>query len=298
MTESANAAASAGAPSATQDADRVALTDIERIVDVTRPSVARVYDYILGGANNFAVDRQFAKLQLDTFPDVKLAMATNRAFLGRAVREAVRAGFRQFVDIGSGLPSVGNVHEIADRTDPEASCRVVYIDNEPIAVQHAAILLDRDADPTRHHAIAADFYDYEHLWQQVVDTGLIDLSQPVCLLAVALLHFMPADTHPERALAWYRGQLPSGSWLVLSHVSNDEQPSEAAAAAVANYARSSNPVVFRTRSEVSSLFGDFDLLAPGLTWAPAWRPDPGVTHDVDDPALSKILVGVAEKPRT
>jgi O-methyltransferase involved in polyketide biosynthesis len=263
-------------------------------VDISRPSVARVYDYILGGANNFAVDREFAKLQLATFPDVKLAMVTNREFLGRAVRAAVDAGITQFVDIGSGLPSAGNVHQVADRVDPTRSCRVVYIDNEPIAVQHASILLARDADPTRHHALDADFYDCESLWQRVLATGLIDLSRPVCLLAVALLHFMPADTHPETALAYYRDQLPAGSWLVLSHVSNDEQPSEAAAQAVANYARSTNPVVFRTRSEFAGFFGDFAPIEPGLVWAPQWRPDQTLGL-IDDPAQSKILVGVASK---
>jgi O-methyltransferase involved in polyketide biosynthesis len=263
-------------------------------VDISRPSVARVYDYILGGANNFAVDREFAKLQLATFPDVRLAMVTNREFLGRAVRAAVDAGIRQFVDIGSGLPSAGNVHEIADQADPTRSCRVVYLDNEPIAVQHASILLARSADPTRHHALDADFHDYESLWRRVLATGLIDLSEPVCLLAVALLHFMPPDTHPEIALGYYRDQLPAGSWLVFSHVSNDEQPSEAAAQAVANYARSTNPVVFRTRAEFAEFFGDFTVVEPGLVWAPQWRPDQPLDR-YDDPARSKILAGVAHK---
>jgi O-methyltransferase involved in polyketide biosynthesis len=259
-----------------------------------RPSVARVYDYILGGGHHFEVDREFAEMQLRTFPDVRQAMVTNRAFLGRAVRFAVeQAGIRQFVDIGSGLPSSGNVHEIADRADPAKSCRVVYIDNEPIAVAHSSILLAEDADPTRHHATDADFYRYRDLWKRVLDSGYINPDEPMCLLVVALLHFMPPETHPEEALAFFRAQLPPGSLLVLSHVSNDEQPSEAAAQAVANYAKATNPVCFRTREQVAALFGEFDLVEPGVVWAPEWHPEEGAPSR--SLAASKILAGVAKK---
>jgi len=142
-------------------------------ISLNKPSSGRIYDYLLGGTHNYAIDRAFAEEQLKVTPDMRDGARLNRAFLGRAVRYAVERGIRQFVDIGSGLPTAGNVHEVADDAAP-GECRVVYIDNEPVARAHAEILLENTADPRRHTAIDADFNEPAGLWQQVEDTGLID----------------------------------------------------------------------------------------------------------------------------
>lgn len=268
---------------------------LQRSLD--RPSAARVYDYYLGGNHNWAVDRDFAQKILALYPETKFAAITNREFLGRAVRFAVEQGIRQFVDIGSGLPSAGNVHEVADKADPDKSCRVVYIDNEPIAHAHATILLAKNADKDRHFALDANFFDRDRLWQQVIDSGYIDPRQPVCLLAVALLHFMGPDPGPEEPLSYFRDQLAPGSLLVLSHGSNDELEHEAATQAAANYQKTSNPIHLRTRDEFTAMFGDWPLVRPGVVWAPQWHPDDATTAP-SHPALSHMLAGVAHKPIT
>lgn len=261
-----------------------------------RPSVARVYDYVLGGANNFEVDREFAERQLAIFPDVRFVARTNRAFLGRAVRTAVREhGIRQFVDLGSGLPTAGNVHEIADSHAPHEG-RVVYVDNEPVAHSHATILLADTSDLTRHYALYGDFLNSGELWEQILSSGYIDPTQPICLLTVALLHFMPPEYKPEQHLAFYRDQLPPGSLLALSHLCNELDDNEVFEAVRANYdTQTTNRAHVRTRSEITDLFGDFEILPPGVVWAPEWRPNSG-EGVIDTPARSRILVGVARKP--
>jgi O-methyltransferase involved in polyketide biosynthesis len=264
-------------------------------LDLEHPSAGRVYDYLLGGTNNYAIDREFAERQLELMPDIRAAARTNRAFLGRAVRCAVQAGIRQFVDIGSGLPTQGNVHEVADEVEPGRT-RVVYIDNEPVAHAHAQILLEDTADPARHRALAGDFFDGPALWERVLADSAIDPGQPLCLLTVSVLHFMPPDTHPERPLTYYRDQLVPGSLLVLSHGSIDPDDTEATATMRRigdNYsAQSANRAGPRTREEIAEFFGDFELLEPGLVWSPQWRPDTPVTGN---PAHSRILAGVGRK---
>lgn len=261
---------------------------------VNKVSVGRVYDYFLGGTHNYAADRVFADQQIAAFPPLKAFARANRAFLGRAVRYAISQGIHQFVDIGSGLPTQGNVHEVADEVAP-GKARVVYIDNEPIAHAHAQVLLERTADLDRHFALDADFFDAATLWPRVLETG-IDPGEPICLLAVALLHFMPPETHPEVPLAWYRKRLAPGSLLALSHATIDDSDAEAQAAAakvVAAYQQhTTSPVLPRTRDDIAAFFGDFELVDPGLVWLPEWRPDePPRT----EPALSHGLAGVARK---
>lgn len=256
-----------------------------------QPSVARVYDYLIGGGNNYAVDREFAKQQLAVFPGIATSLIANRQFLGRAVRYAVAQGVRQFVDMGSGLPSSGNVHEVADHAAPGQS-RVVYVDNEPISHAHATVLLANTADTSRHHALQGDFHDHEALWQRITDTGAIDPTRPVCLLAVALLHFMPPDTHPERALAYYRRQLAPGSLLVVSHGCNDRDE-DSVREVVDNYQQTTNQAYMRSRGEVTELLGDWTPVDPGLVWLAEWQPEDPIE---DDPAASRILAAVARKP--
>lgn len=275
---------------ATEDAERLA-----RSVDQVSPG--RVYDYMLGGVHNYAVDREFADKQLEVVPEGRMFAVSNRAFLGRAVRFAVSNGIRQFVDIGSGLPTQGNVHEVADEAAP-GECRVVYIDNEPIARAHAEILLERTADPERHRAIDADFFDGDALWQQVLDTGVIDPNEPVALLLVALLHFMPPETEPEHFLTFYMDQLPPGSLLVLTHgYLGSENPEYVAKAEHLNstYQEQANSSVKpRSRTEIAAFFEGLEFADPGLVWLPKWRPD-GEDPYQDDPIQARGLGGVAWK---
>ncbi|MDQ7807533.1 SAM-dependent methyltransferase [Amycolatopsis sp. A133] len=260
---------------------------------VDKVSVGRVYDYLLGGTHNYAVDQAFAEAQLAVLPEIRDFARANRAFLGRAVRFMVARGIRQFVDIGSGLPTQGNVHEVADRAAP-GQCRVVYIDNEPIARAHAQILLEQTADPLRHTALDADFFDRDRLWNRVLATRLIDPREPVGLLLVALLHFMPDERNPHEVLEYYRSQLPPGSLLALSHIHvdpGDEETQHAGRQVAQEYQRRTNhAAIMRNRAEIAAFFGDLPLVEPGLVWLPQWRP--GNALD-DDPAQARGLAGVA-----
>lgn len=254
-----------------------------------QPSVARVYDYYLGGNSNFKADREFAKQQLELFPGMASALLANRRFLGRAVRYAVAQGVRQFVDFGSGLPTAGNVHEVADQEAP-GECRVVYVDNEPLAHTHATVLLADTADTTRHHALRGDVLEYEQLWQRVLDTGAIAPDEPTCLLAVALLHFMPPSTHPERALEYYRSKLAPGSLLALTHGCNN-RGEDTVRQVAENYSQTTSSTVhLRTRAEFTELFGEWPIVDPGVVWVDQWRPD---REPDEEPDASRILAGVA-----
>jgi O-methyltransferase involved in polyketide biosynthesis len=260
--------------------------------DIDRPSAARIYDCILGGDHHFGIDREFAEHQLEIMPDLRRAMLANRLFLGRAVSHAVSSGVRQFVDIGSGLPTAGNVHESADRQAP-GRCRVVYVDNEPVTHAHTDLLLAGTADTRRHRAVHADYLEYRTLWRDVINTGVIDPEEPICLLVVAMLHFIAPEQEPEIAMEFYRRQLPPGSLLVISH-GCDELDDPGIQQVVRNYALTTTAAHLRTRDEIGTFFGDFDFVAPGLVWTPEWG------HTAQDqwsgpPAGSRYLAGVAAK---
>lgn len=269
----------------------------ELAASVNKPSAARVYDWYLGGGHHWAVDREFGRKIESILPDVKMYAIENRRFLNRAVRYCLRQGIRQFVDIGSGLPSAGNVHEIAEEEVP-GEVSVVYVDNEPIAHGYSTMILDRKGDPRRHRALRADLLEHDDLWQQVLDTGVIDPEQPIALLVVAVLHFVK-DTHePYEHLAYYRDQLPAGSMLVLSHFSNedvDAAGAEAHHALEEFYENTTNPGQLRGRAEFARFFGDFPLVEPGITYTPAWLPDSEDEFD-GPPAAARIIAGVARKP--
>jgi len=264
---------------------------------LNRPSEARVYDYYLGGACNFAADREFGKAQIARYPDMPLIARENRSFLQRAVRHLVGVGVRQFLDIGSGLPTAGNVHQVADAAAP-GETRVVYVDHDPIAQSHSQLLLRKEGDPARHAALWADLLDTAELWHQVSNTGLIDPAEPVGLLLVAMLHFVPDDRDPMRAVRWLQDRLVPGSFLVLSHATGEALPEKARQAAErvrADYEeQATNPGVFRSRAEVAALFGDWPLIDPGLVWTPQW-PDVSAPNYEGELARAFILAGMARK---
>ncbi|MCU1685133.1 MAG: methyltransferase [Amycolatopsis sp.] len=278
-------------------------------VDLDHPSVARVYDYLLGGTANWIIDRQFADKALATLPILGSIARANRLFLHRAVRHLVGLGVTQFVDIGSGVPTMGHAHQVADEITP-GETRVAYIDYEPVAVAHSEDLLKEHGDPSRHVAIHADMRDPDRLWEKIRDTGVIDLDKPVGLLLIAVLHVQqpPAedsgttDDLGPSLVAHYRDLLRSGSYLALSHLTDDGVPPEfddKLARLVTMYEQSSNPVLCRSHSEIAELFGDFTMVEPGLTWTPLWHPENtgagALTVEFATPNESACLAGVARK---
>ena len=257
-------------------------------LDVTKPSVARMYDYYLGGKDNFAVDRKAAEDAIVAAPVAGVMAVENRAFLGRAVRTLARAGIRQFIDLGTGLPTMGNVHEVAHQVAPVA--RVVYVDYDPVVLVHARALLTEAGHTT---IIRADMRDPASILRHPSLRGLIDLDEPVAVLMVAVLHFVTADEDPYDLVARFRDAMAPGSYLVISHASGDTSPDAARLVEAYRAARASAPVVLRTRAEITRLFDGFELIEPGLVHLPQWRPeDP---DKVRDPERMWILCGVGRK---
>ena len=237
-------------------------------VDTDRPNIARVYDYLLGGSHNFAADRAFAEEFLAKWPDARDTMRANRAFLARAVRFlAGEAGIRQFLDIGSGIPTMGNVHAIAQQSTGDA--KVLYVDNDPVAVLHSRAILARDERAT---AIQADLRRPREILEHPDLAGLLDLSQPVALLLVAVLHFFPDEHNPADLVAELRDALAPGSYVVVTHGTNDGQVTRVTDAHEL-YARNAAPFRLRSHAEILRFFDGLDLVEPGLVRIPLWRPD-------------------------
>ncbi|MFF3014497.1 SAM-dependent methyltransferase [Streptomyces sp. NPDC057939] len=239
-------------------------------IDISVPSVSRIYDYYLGGSHNFEVDRQAARRAMEFMPGLPKVMQANRAFMRRAVRHAVAEGVTQFLDIGSGIPTFGNVHEVAHAASTEAS--VVYVDHDPVAVAHSRAVLDGDE---RTGVVAADLRKPQEILAAPEVGRLLDLNRPVALLLVAVLHFIEDADEPYAAVAELRDALAPGSLLVLTHASYEGIPltQEVAGGVVNVYRDIRNPLVMRTREQVGGFFDGFDLLEPGLVSMPDWRPD-------------------------
>ena len=236
-------------------------------VDTTKPSAARAYDAFLGGGHNFACDREFAGDAEKVFPGVALACRANREFLRRAVLFGLRSGIRQFIDIGSGIPTVGNAHEVAHEWDP--TCSVVYADNEAVAVAHSEMLLK---DNEHAAVIRRDLREPQALLDDRTTRELIDFDQPVMLLMLALLHFVPDDDDPAGLVRQYADALVPGSQLAITHATAAARPDEMRSLE-ALYATSSNPATARTPEWITGLFGEYELVEPGAVYASEWRPD-------------------------
>ncbi|WP_218920646.1 SAM-dependent methyltransferase [Lentzea guizhouensis] len=238
-------------------------------VDVTRPSVARMYDYYLGGSHNFEADRAAAKQVEQIFPAIAQSAGANRSFLRRAVRHLVAQGVDQFLDLGSGIPTVGNVHEIAQQDNPDA--RVVYVDFEPVAVAHANALL---ADNSHAIALQADLRTPATVLKGARE--VLDFDRPVAVLIIAALHFVPDSDDPYGAVAEYMSAFPSGSYLAITHGTHDDiTPEEKAEAArvMAVYKNTDNQISIRNRAEVGRFFEGMEMLEPGIVPVNEWRPD-------------------------
>jgi SAM-dependent methyltransferase len=257
-------------------------------VDLTRPSAARVYDFYLGGSHNLDVDRRMAREAIAMWPDLPAIMQSNRAFLRRAVRYLAARGVTQFLDIGSGIPTVGNVHEVAHEADPQA--RVVYVDSDPVAVAHSRAIL---AGNERTLVLRADLREPDSILDDPSVRALIDLQHPVAVLMVAVLHFVPDEDDPVGAVARIRDRLAPGSHLVLSHASAEGRPEQAASHRQL-YRRTATPMTMRSPAGIARFFDGFDLVDPGLVWLPLWRPDePGASHQ--QPHRTTGLAGVGRR---
>ncbi len=258
-------------------------------VDTKKANIARVYDYWLGGTHNFLADQDAARAIATVAPNAPLIGLANRAFLSRAVRYLAANGVRQFLDIGSGIPTQGNVHEVAQQADPEA--RVVYVDIDPVAVAHSRAILSGNPNAA---VIEADLHDPAKILDDEQTRRLIDFSQPVGLLLVAILHFFPDSDEPHEIVASLRDRLAPGSFLVFCHGTADGLP-ETARAVKEIYDRSvTSALILRSRAEVTRFFDGFDVVDPGLVFIPQWRPDDPA--DVPpDPQTYGCLVGVGRK---
>ncbi|MGW5052972.1 SAM-dependent methyltransferase [Actinokineospora sp. NPDC004072] len=245
--------------------------------DTDQPHPARIYDYLLGGACNFAADRAFAEQVIAAMPGVPLAARINRDFLRRAVRVALDLGVNQFLDLGSGIPTVGNTHEVAP------GARVVYVDHDAIAVAHSRDVL---ADYPLADIVAADIRDAGRVLDAAAE--LIDFSEPVAVLAVAVLHFIE---DAEAALAPYRAAMVPGGIIAVSHATEDAQTGVGTARQM--YNNRGMPGYARTKAEVTALLDGLDLLPPGVVWTSQWRPE--AADDVE-PTASLAYAAVGRMP--
>jgi len=256
-----------------------------------KPSPARMYDYFLGGYHNFAIDRQAAEQIIALYPGAPLAARTNRAFLRRAVAFLLAQGIGQFLDIGSGIPTAGNVHEIVHRVDPEA--RVIYVDIDPVAVAYSQTILKGTPNVA---AIHGDVRRPDDLLAQAEVRSTIDFRRPVAILTAAMLQFVPSDGEAQHALLTLLAAVPSGSYLVLSHVTNEYLPQQVRDEGEAVYARSTNPGKLRSRDQIAALFEGLDMVEPGLVLVPLWRPEGPDDLLLNAPEQSMFFAGVGRKP--
>lgn len=234
-------------------------------LDLSIPSPARVYDYLLGGGHNFAVDREFAERVKGVIPSIATAAQTNRAFVQRAVTYMARQGVEQFLDLGSGIPTMSNVHEIVRPLLPEA--RVLYVDHDPVAVAHSELILK---DTPNARVLRADVRRPSDIVNSPQLHDLLDLTRPVGILLASVLPFVPDQDKPLEAVAELRDAAAPGSFLAITHVIDESQENTREAASL--YRGASDSMAVRTRAEVTAFFGDWELVEPGLIWTQEWRP--------------------------
>jgi len=256
-------------------------------IDITKPSVARVYDAILGGKDNFEADRAVAEMAHRAFPDGGRAAHINREMLGRAVRYMSRHGVSQFLDLGAGLPTVQNTHEIAQAVNPVA--RVVYVDNDPIVLAHGRALL---ADNASTIVVTADLRDPDKVWSMQEIAGFLDLSQPVGLILNAVIHHVLDEEDPYRIVGRYVELLAPGSYLLLTHFSNSSPEARELEQVLL---RTLGRGQLRTREEISRFFDGLDIVEPGIGYLPQWHPDGPVPASL---GISELLYigGLGRKP--
>ncbi|MFF0448735.1 SAM-dependent methyltransferase [Streptomyces sp. NPDC004609] len=259
-------------------------------IDISVPSVSRMYDYYLGGSHNFEVDREAARRAMRFMPGLPKIMQANRAFMRRAVNYAVERGVTQFLDIGSGIPTFGNVHEVAQKAN--ARCRVVYVDHDPVAVAHGRAVLETYPQTA---VFAADLRKPRHILESPEVGELLDLRQPVALLLVAVLHFVEDSDDPYGAVGELRDALAPGSLIVITHAAYDGVPvsQEQTADAVGVYRDIRNPLIMRSHEQIARFFEGYEMVEPGLVSMPHWRPD--TPAEQEDPYAFSGFAGVGRR---
>jgi len=273
--------------------------DMERNIDsstregipLDRPNVARMYDWLLGGSHNFEGDRLAAEAVLQVYPEMRQAAWVNRAFMRRAVLFLIEQGINQFLDIGSGLPTVGNVHEVAQGAEPAP--RVVYVDVDPVAVTHSRAMLTDNPNAT---AIRADVHHPDEILNHLEVTKLLDFHQPLGLLLTGLLHLVPADDQAYSSVYTLRDALAPGSYVVISHGTTENAPPDLLEQLDKLSATISTPYRYRSTAEVQSFFDGLELVEPGLVPSPLWRPEGPEDILFDRPERSLAMAGVGRKP--
>jgi hypothetical protein len=262
----------------------------DRGLDITVPNVARIYDYFLGGKDNFEADRRAADELARLIPGSGQACRANRVFLGRVVCYlAGQAGIRQFIDIGSGLPTASNVHEIAK--DIDADARVVYVDYDPVVVLHSQAILEDKAKGVA--VVEADLRSPDSIIDDPRVRDLIDFAQPVAVLMLAILHFVTDEEQPEGVTGRFTDVLVPGSYLALSHITDQDVAADRSRAAQQVYRGASAPAVPRSPARIAEFFDRLRIVDPGVVSISDWRMDPGPRTDPDAPRL--IYGGVAVK---
>jgi S-adenosyl methyltransferase len=257
-------------------------------IDTSTAHPARVYDYWLGGKDNFAADREAAELALQAYPELALAVQSNRAFLTRAVRYLTgEAGIRQFLDVGTGIPAASNTHEVAQREAPDS--RIVYVDNDPIVLLHAQALL-KSASPGACDYIQADLHDPGKILAEAART--LDFGKPVALMLLAILQFIPDEEDPYALVSQLLAPLPSGSYLVVSHPTDDFNPNSQGESIQRYNERVADQATLRGQDATGRFFDGLDLIEPGVVAVSKWRPD----SDLMATAPSSMWCGVARKP--
>ncbi|SDP55329.1 S-adenosyl methyltransferase [Actinopolyspora xinjiangensis] len=246
-----------------------------RQMDLTRPCGARITDAFLGGCHNFGVEREFVERAERAVPGITTTVRESRAFLRRTVDHSLRSGIRQFIDLGSGLPTVGHIHEIAGRITSDH--RVVYVDNEPLTAAHGSRLL---ADHPQAALLHEDCREIDSILSAPELRRLIDLDEPVALILTGVVHSLPESSDPRSLVRAYRDSLAVGSHLVLAHFTDSFCP-ERTRALQRLYAESSDPMFARSTGWIDSLFGDFEILDPGARPLTEWRPDPRGTAEAE-----------------
>jgi hypothetical protein len=255
-------------------------------IDTSVAHPARMYDYYLGGKTHFAADRAAADTVLAVLPEGRDMAIANRAFLGRAVRFLARQGITEFLDIGTGIPSPGNTSDVLREVSPEA--RVVFVDNDPIVTTHTRALLGGRSTASVVHG---DLRDATSLLADPGIKGILDPGRPIAVLLVAVLHFIRDQEEPERIAETLRRAMPSGSYFVISHGTQDFNP-DRATAAVRGYDEATAPFVLRSREVVGRFFDGLDMVEPGVVQLPFWRPEGDIE---DDPSKIWLYAGVGRK---
>lgn len=260
-------------------------TLFEKDIDTSKPNVARAYDYYLGGGTNFTADREFAKRILEGLPEARTMAIANRQFQGRAVRLLAEQGVRQFLDLGAGIPTVNPTHEAAREVQPDA--KVVYVDSEAVAVTHGQLQLAQDPGC---RVVQAELQDVDKV---LAEAGqLLDFTEPVAVMLLAIMHFVPDTDDPKAIIGRYASACPGGSYLILSHGTGDGSLNEQVTAAAGDYTSSANySAHLRSKEAIRDLVEPYELLEPGIVWTPQWRPDAPVDTAEAERTFSYGAVG-------